>query len=152
MKRFILLVSICWLVVSCSEKDITNSINDTNNAKINQIAGSYKLTAYTAQYNFEPVKDTFALLSGCVKDDIQKLNTDLTYEYIDAGTTCTPSGSYKARWSLALASIITINGIIGTTIQSYDGHTLILNRIEQKTVSSPSGSVIYNTVLTLTKQ
>lgn len=78
----------------------------------------YKQTPSSAELDY------FATLDACEKDDILTLNVNGTYSYTDAGTVCSPSGSYTGTWSVN-GNTITVDGDNGT-IQSFDCTTLVL--------------------------
>ena len=130
------LVSLCF--VACS-KDKDSDVNKEN------ISGSYKVTAATMQAGSAAPIDYLALQSPCEKDDIIKLNSDLTYNYVDAGTKCSPVGDDSGVWSVPSNTQISIDGQV-STIKSFDGHTLVISDTEL------IGSVNYVSVTTLVKQ
>jgi hypothetical protein len=53
--------------------------------------------------------DVFQLYDACMKDDQYILKSDLTMEYKDAGTVCSPAGDYTGSWSVS-GSKVTIDG------------------------------------------
>ena len=60
----------------------------------------------------------------CEKDDHVRLNSNMTYDYIDVGLLCTPAGSDQGNWSLN-GDVIISDGLIRGTVQSFDCTTLI---------------------------
>ena len=97
------------------------------------IVGTYKITAIT--YKPTPTSadvDIYATLDACEKDDLLVLNDNGIMNYQDAGTVCSPSGSYSGSWSLT-GNSITIDGDPGT-VSSFDCSTLVL------TQADPSGT------------
>ena len=53
--------------------------------------------------------DVFQLYDACMKDDQYILKSDLTMEYKDAGTVCSPAGDYTGTWSVS-GSKVNIDG------------------------------------------
>ena len=114
MKKNILsIVLLAATVMSCKKEDSKPDICGTD---MLSLAGSYKTTAtkYKASSS-APEQDFFATLDACEKDDIVKLNADGTANYQDAGTVCTPNGSYSGAWSVN-GNSITMNGTQGTIL------------------------------------
>jgi hypothetical protein len=139
MKKTILAIVILVVTVMSCKKD--DGVIDTCIIDVTTIAGSYKTIAikYKASGS-APEQDFFATLAACEKDDIVKLNTNGTADYQDAGTTCTPSGSYSSTWSLN-GSTITMDGTTGT-IQLVDNC--------RKLVVSASGALVPGDIFTVT--
>lgn len=89
------------------------------------ISGSYKLRSI--EYKMTPASapvDFMAFLEPCEKDDIIQLKNDGTWIYTDAGAVCTPPGSDNGTWTLT-GNVITSDGVVSGTIQSYDCKTLV---------------------------
>ena len=118
MKKSLLFLSLSLLLFgSCKKVDKCK----TNVAKI---AGSYKVTS--AKYKSTPAStesDLLILLDACEKDDIEVLNENGSYTHQDAGTSCTPSGTYTGSWTLS-GNSLTIDGEV-STITSFDCSTLV---------------------------
>ena len=88
------------------------------------LAGTYKLLSIKVKTSGAAEEDvTDDYLETCQKDDLYKLNTDLTYLYVDAGTTCDPEGDYQDVWQLA-GNVISFDGW-NFTIQKFDGKNLV---------------------------
>ncbi len=82
----------------------------------------YKMTATSASTDYLPLMD------ACEKDDIIELKADGSWIYTDAGTICTPSGIGNGSWTV-LGNVITSDGVVSGTIESYDCKKLILSTI-----------------------
>jgi hypothetical protein len=108
------------LAVSC-KKSSSNSSSIT----VQNLAGTYTLTALTVTIPPLPPQSIIDSVPTCQRDDEYKLNTDLTYDYIDAGTKCNPPGDGTGVWSLS-GNTITID-TTQSTIQKFDGRTLVIN-------------------------
>ena len=136
---FILAITVLMIADSC-KKSSTNSSAITKE----NLAGTYGLTSLTVTIAPFPPQDILDSVPACQRDDLYKLNVDLTYNYIDAGTKCNPPGDGSGKWSLS-GNILTIDTTQGT-IQKFDGKTLVLN-----TAVSYNG-ISGTTTETLTKQ
>jgi len=142
MKRTLLFLVIsgtaALIITGCSKK------SDTQAATMKNLAGTYKLTAYTATSGGVTI-DGMQNMDACQKDDQLKLNADSTLNYIDAGTTCSPDGSYTGSWVVS-GNYLILDGSDSSTIKSFNGSTLVVtfNLTYQ-------GSTVVNTQ-TLTKQ
>lgn len=84
------------------------------------ISGAYKLTAlqYKASATAAPV-DYYAYTEDCEKDDIVTFKSDGSYDYNDAGTTCSPDKTEHGTWQLK-GNILSKDGELDATIESYD--------------------------------
>ena len=120
-----LLLPICLIIfalVSCKkDKDeptcVVSTASVTGNYKIT--AGTYKQTPSSADLDF------FASLDACEKDDIYGFAASGVLNYQDAGTVCSPNGSYSGTWSLSGTTMLNLDGEL-TTIQSFTCSTLII--------------------------
>jgi hypothetical protein len=120
------LIGTILFAIACS-KSSSSGGNSSAITKEN-IAGTYKLTAATASIPGLPPQNVIDSIPACQRDDQYKLNVDFTFNYIDAGTKCTPPGDYNSTWSL----IGTTKIVIGTdtaNIQSFDGKALVVNSV-----------------------
>lgn len=118
MKKILLLASVTVLLFASCKKDEKCEI------KISKVAGTYRVTA--AKYKQTPASaeiDLFASLDACEKDDLEVLNENGSYTHQDAGTACSPNGTYSGTWTLN-GNAITIDGE-AATIQSFDCSTLV---------------------------
>jgi hypothetical protein len=117
MKKVVLgLFSLALLSTACKKSKDAPAITKEN------LAGTYIITAATMKVGNSPEADMFSSIDDCQKDDQYKLNTDDTYNVIDAGTQCSPPGDYSDSWALS-GNQITIDGEVGT-ITKFDGTNL----------------------------
>ena len=57
-----------------------------------------------------PEADAMASFPSCQKDDLYKLNADLSFNYLDAGTACDPAGDDEGTWVLVSPTKIEFYG------------------------------------------
>ena len=107
------------------------------------VAGNYKLTASTVTYGGVTI-DGMQYIDDCQKDDILTLNSDSTYVYTDAGTTCSVNGSSTGEWFIS-GSYFVQDGDTAT-IKSFNGSALVLTIKEDYNGATAVGTT------TLTKQ
>jgi hypothetical protein len=121
MKKIFGTAFLALIVLSSCEKD-----KDDCEKTVATISGTYKITSATYTAPGVPGSvDYYAQLDACEKDDLQILNANGNYTYQDAGTACSPSGSYSGTWSLS-GNSITIDGETGT-IESFNCDELVLS-------------------------
>jgi len=134
MKKLILksmaFAMLTMVIFSSCKKDKSDSPAITKE----NIAGTYKLIALTVNG-----QSYYEFLDPCEKDDDYKLNLDLTMEYVDAGTVCSPAGGYSSTWSLLGTNSIIIDSDTGT-IDKFDGHVLKVTGVQSGVTYSPTYS------------
>jgi hypothetical protein len=122
MKRYNICIPAILLVllvaVACKKSDSNNSARTVAN-----LSGTYKLTALTGEYLSISI-NIYDSLPACEKDNLIKLNTDLTAVFTDAGTKCNPPEDSTGVWALSGDSLYV--GDIAGKIKSFDGKTLVL--------------------------
>ena len=124
MKR-IFFYMVCLAIVTltaCNKKDSSKEI-DTS-LTIENLSGTYGLNALTWKSGSVTV-NVYDQLDDCEKDNLIKLNSDKTINYIDAGIVCSPPENGDATWDLKGDSLF-ISGGVSSKIQSFDGKILIL--------------------------
>ena len=102
------------MITGCSKKA------DTPAYTKDQLVGTYVMTALTS--GSTNVFDTF---DDCEKDNLQILNSDLTYDIVDAGEQCEPSSDESGPWSVS-GNKLTLDGQT-FTIESLTAHQLIVS-------------------------
>lgn len=129
MKKLFLFIIIPGFIFTSCKKD--KDKNDCSLTEAN-LAGNYKVTAakYKAAGTTEEI-DFYALGESCSKDDIYTFNTNKTYAYSDAGTTCSPNGDDSGDWSLS-GNIFTLDGD-PFTVENYScgGFTLVASDYDE---------------------
>jgi len=126
MKKLIVLTFTMAVIFSCKkEKDMPANKCTTDVASISK---SYRLTAYT--YKQTPSSQEVDYYNtifpdACDRDNVLKFNANGTYELIDAGLVCSPSGSDNGQWSL-IGNTIQIDGE-PLTIESFDCNKLVIS-------------------------
>ena len=151
MRKIYLSVSAIALVLifgACKKSNTTTADAKT----VENLSGVYTISAInvsTGGVNF----DEFITLKDCEKDNTITLLTDLTLEYTDAGTPCSPPESSTGTWklssnsdSLYITGISTFPQGVGALIQTWNGTTLVLNG-----TNDISGHIA-TTTITLNKQ
>ena len=129
------------IIVSCKKND--NPATPLTEANL---AGTYALKALTWTYAGVTI-NVYDSLDACDKDNLLKLNTDKTLNFIDAGIVCNPSESANGVWALHGDSLV-LGGtgpIESSKIKSFDGTTLVVT-------GTPSGQPGVTGVTTLKKQ
>ena len=137
----LLLVITVVLIIAISCK---KSSNNSSAITKENLAGIYTLTGLTATVAPFPAQNIIDSVPACQRDDQYKLNPDLTFNYIDAGTKCSPPADNVSTWSLS-GNTITIDTLQGT-IQHFDGKALVINH--DQTISGFSATI----TTTFTKQ
>jgi hypothetical protein len=103
--------------------------SSTSNAKtVENLSGSYNLTALTWTTLGVSV-NVYDSLPDCEKDNVIKLNTDLSLDFIDGVPVCTPDESDHGSWSLSSNGDSLYFGTTASYIKSWDGKTLVLTGI-----------------------
>ena len=103
-------------MLSCEQKVEKVSATSGN------IAGTYKLVGLTMSSTTVPEQDAMSFLFDCEKDDVYNFNADSSFQYIDAGLTCEPSGNFSGNWELN-GDVISFYGEVGN-ITKFDGNIL----------------------------
>lgn len=117
MKPILLFLAISILAFASCKKDKENedcTLTETN------LVGSYKVTSvkYKASASSTEIDYIDVFFDPCEKDDILTLNANHTYNYSDAGVTCSPNGNYDGDWSLN-GNVLSVDGDPGT-LENFD--------------------------------
>lgn len=131
------------MALSC-KKNGDGPSSSGSEINVNNISGTYKLTAATITIDGKTT-DVLATMEPCEKDNLQKLNTDLTYKSIDAGVQCNPPSDETGTWDLQGTTTLVLDGI-PIDIDKFDGTHLVIS------VSGENEGVPYKVKQTLTKQ
>jgi hypothetical protein len=107
------------ILAGCSKKSDTPALTMKN------VAGTYKTTALTGAVGGFTI-NLYDSLDACRKDDNYKFNADSTYQYIDAGTQCSPPANSEGTWVIS-GNYIILDGNDTATVKSFNGSQLVVN-------------------------
>ncbi len=138
MSKFFYFLLVSFLFLSaCQKEGSGDAAVDYSIPTVANLAGSYKI-AKLAVINFGAETDITGFSPACFRDDVYKLNSNMSYEVVDAGEKCNPPGNVAGTWSLSNNTTITLDGNSGT-IRKYDGKTLEITG----TFNGASGVIYY---------
>lgn len=138
---FILIAIITAIFFTACSKSNSGNITPT----VTNLAGSYKLKSDVWSSGGISM-NIYDSLDACEKDNVVKLNSDLTLNFIDAGVVCSPAENSNGTWYLSNDSLyFTGSDINAAKIQSFNGSILILS-------GHPSTDPTVNAVSTFQKQ
>lgn len=115
-----LIVLVSFVFFACKKDANTNA-----DITIENLSGTYELKALTWTSG-GTTTNIYDLIDDCEKDNLIKLNTDKTANFIDAGIACTPPEDENGTWSLSGDSLYLSNGSDGGKIKSFDGKILVI--------------------------
>ena len=107
------------------------------------IAGTYKFTEMTYQYNNDPVENILQDLDACDQDNTVTFKVNSTYSYVDIGLVCSPSSAHDGTWAVPNTNTFELDGE-SMTIDSFDGSNLKLTNI----YTSPGSTETYHYTFT----
>jgi hypothetical protein len=122
MKKGLLALSLVAMLFTACKKDKNEEPANVTPTVAN-IAGTYKLNKITMMASGSAEQDYTSSLNDCEKDDQWKLNSDMSFNYVDAGTQCSTNGDYTSDWALTSTTTITIDGDV-YTIRKFTGTNL----------------------------
>ena len=105
--------------MACQKEEDSNT-----EITVASLSGTYGLTALTWTYG-GTTYNIYDSLDACDRDNLTRLNTDMSLNFIDAGVVCSPPTDDNGQWSLSGDSLYFDN--IATKIESFDGTTLVLS-------------------------
>jgi hypothetical protein len=131
MKKVIIFCFAATLFVSCKKDKQSNPPSQVCKQDMAGISGTYKNTAVAYKASPTAVEQDYYTAfypDACERDDLYILQPNGTYTYSDAGTQCSPSGSYTGTWSANgnAGTYSTPFGTFAVTIQSFNCTTLVL--------------------------
>jgi hypothetical protein len=130
MKKLLLGLSVIVLLTASCKKDKSETKTVTPTKE--NLTGKYKIIAATVNgvdvYNNSNA--SVNVFEACDRDDEYYLNTDLSYDVVDAGTQCSPDNNWTGTWSLTNSTTIDLDGDV-FTIKSFDGTTLVATYTDQ---------------------
>ena len=120
MKKILLpCLAVMAIFYSCHKDNTTPCVTS-----MASVAGTYKLTSLRFKPSGGNESDIIASLPTCRRDDLHVLNANGSYNYQDAGTICSPNGSFAGDWALS-GTTVTLEGEV-YTLQSFDCTTLVV--------------------------
>lgn len=128
MKKTILALSVFTLLITACNKDEDTPANVT--PTVSNLTGTYIITAAsitsggTSVNVFNNTNESMNYFEACDRDDQYKLNADMSFNVVDAGTACSPDNNYSGTWALPSSTTIDIDGTV-STIKSFNGKTLV---------------------------
>lgn len=131
---FIIAITACQKSGSSSNNTIT----------VENLSGTYSLKALLWNYGGISI-NVLDSLDACEKDNLVKLNTDKSVNFIDAGVVCDPPSDDNGTWDLKGDSIKFSDNFTSAKIESFDGKTLVLS-------GTPDGVPGVTATTTLVKQ
>jgi hypothetical protein len=109
-------------LTSCDKKDDDTpppSPPDVTPTQIN-LVGTYKPVKVVSMQNADISSEW---LQNCEKDNLFKLNADLSYVVVDGGVQCATSRFTSGEWSLVNSTTIVLDDEVGT-IKRFNGINL----------------------------
>ncbi len=137
MKKILLGILVLVTISIACKKNKSDSDPAPTTPTVATLSGSYKISKATV-FNGTTEIDATSFYPACLRDDVHKLNANLSYELIDAGVQCNPPGNKMGTWSLTNSTTIIIDGTSGT-IRKFDGTNLEITG----TVNGNSGVIYY---------
>ncbi len=107
---------------SCDKKDddtLPKPPPDVTPTQIN-LVGTYKPVKVVSMQNADITSEW---LQNCEKDNLFKLNADLSYVVVDGGVQCATSRFTSGEWSLTNSTTIVLDDEVGT-IKRFNGINL----------------------------
>lgn len=115
-KHLLLAISVIILATACKK----DGKDDNCPTTMEGIAGTYKLQSATA----DGADITAFYFDDCERDNEIVLKADGSYDFVDAGTKCTPPSDASGNWSLS-GNIFTIDLLpTSLTLEDFDCTTL----------------------------
>ena len=144
MKKFIPIALTAAMLVFAAGACKKSGSSNNSSITIENLAGTYGLTSLTYTYAGITI-NIYDSLDACDKDNLVKLNTDKTVNFIDAGVRCDPPSDDNGTWDLKGDSIKFSDNYTSAKIESFDGKTLVLS-------GTPDGAPGVTATTTLVKQ
>lgn len=118
-------IALLFIVNACKKSDNPTSTGPTNARTVANFTGSYNLTALKASVLGVTI-NLFDSLPACDQDNIIKLNSDLSAQFIDTGIVCSPPSDSTGTWALSQNTDTLYVAGTANLITSWDGTTLML--------------------------
>ena len=127
MRKIVLTASAVALFLAFNACKKTDSVSGAKT--VQNLSGSYNLTALTASLSGISI-NLYDSLPACERDNVIQLNTNMTAQFIDAGTVCVPPSDSTGNWSLSSNTDTIYVAGSASFIKSWDGKTLVLTNAE----------------------
>jgi len=118
MKKTILVLAslalLALVIVSCKKSDTVPPKDPT--PTVSNLSGSYTIAKITLKNNISGV-ETEQSYPDFKKDDELHFNSDLIFNYVDAGLVCQSPGDWSGVWSLPSPTTLDIDGATSTIIK-----------------------------------
>lgn len=122
LTSLLLFVAGSFIINSCSKSKSSGVTPTTAN-----LVGTYKLTRETSNQDGSTVQiNILDSLPSCEKDDELRFNTNSTYDYLDGGAVCAPTGAYSGTWDLPSSNILVLDDYSLYSIKSFNNKTLVM--------------------------
>src|SRR5271154_6723046 len=118
-------VGLLYVFNACKKSDNPAPTGPSNARTVENFTGTYDLTALKASVLGVTI-DIFDSLPACDTDNIIRLNSDLTAQFIDTGVVCSPPSDSTGTWGLSQNTDTLYVAGTANLITSWDGTTLIL--------------------------
>jgi hypothetical protein len=115
---------IVLMAVACKKSD-NKGDNNSDSRTMTNIAGTYGLTALTANLGGASF-NIYDTLPACEKDNLVILSASGDVHFQDAGVACTPPDDSTGTWSLSAKADSIYIGDQSGFIKSFDGTTIVL--------------------------
>lgn len=145
MKRLVLIFCAVIMFFSACKKD-SNTSDNSCKLSADALIGSWQFSdaTYKQTSSSSPIdifNDTW--FYSCVLDDYTTFNADGTYNYVDAGTTCSPNGNVNSTWHLSNDTLYT-NGSynVPNVIDTFSCSRLVIS-VKDFDVSGDEAFLVY---------
>ena len=120
---FSLFAFLALAIVSC-KKDHTEQPPADPVPTVANVSGNYTVAKITLKDNAtgQEVVQTYP---DCKKDDELHFNSNMVFNYVDAGTVCQSPGDWTGAWALPSSTVLEIDGSPATIIK-FNGTNLNL--------------------------
>ncbi len=112
-KNFVILIFIILVLTSCKKK--ADEVPPTCELTVTGLIGLYKISKLELNTGSGFSDVTNVYLTACEKDDTYNFKTNGVFEYVDAGTVCSPNGSGTGTWSVSAGKLTfqspSVNGV-----------------------------------------
>ena len=120
IRQYLVILAIIFFWPSCSKENDDCLLNTTT------LPGTYRVSSITYKSSpSSPEQDVLASYEPCLRDDLYTFLSNGSYNYEDAGTTCSPINNSSGTWGIT-GNLLFIDRRSGT-IESFDCTKFIWN-------------------------